>query len=241
MENKRLWEIDSLRGLAVCAMVLSNFLFDLFFFVGLPLSPAGWPGILARITAGTFIFLVGVSLSLSYARRRTRPSPYWWYLRRGTGIALLGMVVTIATWVAAGSQLVRFGVLHLIGISIIISYPFFEWRLANIILGLVVFAGGTILKKIAVDTVWLLPFGLSPANFKSVDYAPLFPWWGLVLIGIGIGNLLYHGGARRFVFPDLSESRLISWLTFAGRHSLIVYFVHQPLLLAGIWIYTKLI
>lgn len=240
MENKRLWEIDSLRGIAVYAMVLSNFLFDLFFFVGLPLSPAGWPGILARLTAGTFIFLVGLSLSLSYARRKKNPSPYWWYLQRGTGIVLLGMVVTAATWFAAGDQLVRFGVLHLIGVSIIISFPFLDGRLANIILGLVVFAGGTMLKKVAVHTLWLLPLGLTPAGFRSVDYAPLFPWWGLVLIGIGLGNLLYPDGVRRFALSDLSKNRLIAWLAFAGRHSLIVYFVHQPLLLGGIWVYLKM-
>ncbi|MEJ2688556.1 MAG: heparan-alpha-glucosaminide N-acetyltransferase [Deltaproteobacteria bacterium] len=240
MENKRLWEIDSLRGIAVCAMVLSNFLFDLFFFVGLSLSPEGWPGILARLTAGTFIFLVGVSLTLSYARRKTRPHAYWWYLRRGIGIVLLGIVVTVATWFAAGTQLVLFGVLHLIGVSIVISYPFFNWRMANIILGLAVFAGGIFLKRVAVHTLWLLPFGLSPANFISVDYAPLFPWWGLVLIGIGIGNLLYPGGKRRYALPDLSANKLISMLSFAGRHSLIVYFAHQPLLLGGLWVYMKL-
>ncbi len=133
-------------------MVLSNFLFDLFFFVGLPLSPAGWPGLLARVTAGTFIFLVGVSLSLSYARRKSHPHAFRWYLGRGTGIILLGMVVTAATWVAAGAQLVRFGVLHLIGVSIIISYPFLEWRQANIIFGLVVFAAGIFLRRAAVQT-----------------------------------------------------------------------------------------
>lgn len=241
MENGRLWEIDSLRGIAVCAMVISNFLFDLFFFVGLPFPPDGWPGILARLTAGTFIFLVGISLTLSYARRKRQPRPFFWYLRRGTGIILLAMVATAATWVAVGKQLVLFGVLHLIGVSIIISYPFLRSRFLAILAGLAVFAGGLLLQRIAVNSLWLLPFGLSPGNFYSVDYAPLFPWWGLVLVGIGLGNLLYPGGRRRFTLKDLSAGRLVSFLVLAGRHSLIVYFVHQPLLLGGLWLYTKLV
>ena len=239
MGEARLWEIDSLRGIAVVAMVVSNFLFDLFFFVGLPFSPDGWPGILARVTAGAFIFLVGLSLTLSYARRKQQRRPFFWYLRRGIGIILLGMVVTAATWVAVGGQLVLFGVLHLIGVSIIISYPFLPGRFFNILAGLAVIVAGFFLQRIAIDSLWLLPFGLSPRDFYSVDYAPLFPWWGLVLIGIGIGNLLYPGGRRRFALRDLSGRRLVSFLTLAGRHSLIVYFVHQPLLLGGLWLYTK--
>ena len=37
-------------------------------------------------------------------------------------------------------------------------------------------------------TIWLLPLGIHPATFFSVDYEPIFPWFGVVLIGMGLGE-----------------------------------------------------
>jgi len=240
MTSKRLWEIDFLRGLAVLAMVGSNFLFDLYFFIGLPmLSPEGWPGVLARLTAGTFIFLVGVSLSLSFARRKAGGEGWPHFLKRGCGLILLGMVVSAATWFTAGNQLVIFGVLHLIGTSIIISYPFLRFGTFNAPLGLLLFLAGLYLNRIAVSFPWLIPLGLAPAHFMSVDYAPLLPWWGLVLIGIGVGSRLYRDGSRQFPLPALAQVPVVAGVCFAGRHSLIVYFAHQPVLLGSLWLYVK--
>ena len=241
MTIQRLWEIDFLRGLAVLAMVGSNFLFDLYFFVGLPFSQNGWPGTLARLTAGTFIFLVGVSLSLSFPKRKKEGDGWPYYCKRGCRIILLGMVVTIATWFVAGSQLVVFGVLHLIGTSIILSYPLLRLGGFNVALGLLFFVAGMYLNGIAVSFPWLIPFGVAPRAFKSVDYAPLFPWWGLVLVGIAVGSVLYRGGIRRFSLPSLGKKPVIAGCCFAGRHSLIVYFAHQPILLTGLWLYMRLL
>jgi len=240
MTGNRLWEIDFLRGLAVLAMVVSNFLFDLYFFLGLPaLSPDGWPGVLARLTAGTFILLVGVSLSLSYARRKSRGEGFAHYFKRGCGLILLGMVVSVATWFTAGKQLVIFGVLHLIGTSILLSYPLLRFGTLNTVFGLAVILAARLLGRITVTFPWLIPLGLAPRTFKSVDYAPLFPWWGLVLIGIGLGSILYRNGSRRFSLPFLGSSPFVIGLGLAGRHSLIVYFAHQPLLLGALWLYMK--
>jgi len=239
MTNQRLWEIDCLRGLAVLAMVLSNFLFDLYFFAGSSFVQGDWPGILARCTAGSFIFLVGVSLSLSHWKRRRDIKKFLHYLKRGVSLILLGMVVTAATWIAAGDELALFGVLHLIGTSIIISYPFLRFRFLNVFLGIAVIWSGLILSKMSFGFPWLLPLGVAPREFKSVDYAPILPWWGLVLIGIAVGNFLYRHGTRQFPLDDYGKKRVVAQICFAGRHSLIVYFVHQPALLAGLWLYAK--
>lgn len=77
---------------------------------------------------------------------------------------------------------------------------------------------------------WLLPFGIYPAGFTSVDYTPLFPWFGVVLIGIGIGNFLYTGGVRQFAVPRLPDL-FSAPLAFLGRHSLLIYLVHQPVII----------
>ena len=45
--------------------------------------------------------------------------------------------------------------------------------------------------------------GTGSEDFYSLDYVPIFPWFGVVLIGMGLGDLLYRGYRRRFYLPDL--------------------------------------
>ncbi len=77
--------------------------------------------------------------------------------------------------------------------------------------------------------MWL---GLAPERLTSVDYYPLIPWFGVVLMGVFLGNLLYPGHARRFLFPNWSAVLPIRWLAFLGQHSLMIYLVHQPIIMA---------
>ena len=74
------------------------------------------------------------------------------------------------------------------------------------------------------------PLGIHPASFWSVDYEPLFPWMGCVLIGMGLGEYLYHDGLRQFVVPDI-PGIIVQPLAFLGRHSLLIYLIHQPIII----------
>lgn len=64
----------------------------------------------------------------------------------------------------------------------------------------------------------------------TVDYFPLFPWFGVVLFGVGLGAILYKDGKRQFKFPDLSRYLPVRVVSAIGRRSLLVYLVHQPIL-----------
>jgi uncharacterized membrane protein len=76
--------------------------------------------------------------------------------------------------------------------------------------------------------MWL---GFVPQQLYSVDYYPLLPWFGVVLIGVCAGNTLYPNHRRRFALPDLSRVIPLRALAFMGRHSLLIYLVHQPLII----------
>ncbi len=232
--SPRLWEIDALRGLAVVAMIFFHFMWDLWF-LGLTsenIPGAGWQSF-ARGIGATFTFLLGVSLTLSVVQLRARGRDPWRStLRRGLTILGCGMVISIGTYFFVGDEYVRFGILHHAGVALLLGYWFVNMPIGvTLVLGAVLIVAGPYVSNVFVDHAWLLPFGIFPHGMGMVDYYPLVPWFGVALLGIAAGRVVYAGGVRRFALPDLSMSKPIAWLRLLGRNSLVVYLVHQPLLI----------
>lgn len=86
-----------------------------------------------------------------------------------------------------------------------------------------------------IDGRLLVPLGITPTHYPAVDFFPIFPWLGVVLLGVFLGNLLYAGNVRRFPLPSWGHRFPFSGLEFLGRHSLLIYMIHQPILLAILW------
>ncbi len=230
----RYWELDLLRGMAVVMMIAFHSLYDLdFFSVQLPLDVhSGTFQKFAEATASIFLLLVGVSLKISSARAVIRGEEgFLRYLRRGVGIFSWGMVVTLSTFLFLGEGFVVFGILHLIGLSIILSFPLLKRPRWAPPLGSMAILVGLGLRFFSFDSFLLLWLGLIPRHFQSVDYFPLLPWFGVVAAGIFLGDLLYPGGSRRFFLPDLSMKTPAKQLCLLGRNSLAIYLLHQPILL----------
>jgi uncharacterized membrane protein len=64
-----------------------------------------------------------------------------------------------------------------------------------------------------------------------VDWYPILPWFGVVLIAIFLGHAFYPAGKRRFEIPDWSRVPVLRQIAFLGKHSLLIYLVHQPVLI----------
>ncbi len=224
-----------MRGIAILMMIVFHVLFDLAYLGAYTLNArSGFWLYFARATATIFLLLVGISLTLSFSRAQRMHGTrklYLKYLRRGLKIFAWGLVITVITWLVVSEGFVVFGILHLIGISIILAYPLLKHRYANLELGTVLIALGIYVKNVTVDEPWLLWLGLTPTNFYTLDYFPLVPWFGVVLIGVFLGNSLYANYTRSFKLRDLSTFPIIRFLTFLGRHSLLIYLVHQPILI----------
>lgn len=232
---KRFWEIDLLRGIAVIMMIIFHFFYDLNHFNIYKISLySGNFLIYVYVGASIFIGLIGISLSLSFSRIKNRLSKkelQLKYLQRGAMIFGFGLLITLATWLYLGEGFVVFGALHCIGISIILAYPFLRLRYLNLLIGMSLIFLGIILKSFTFDFPWLVWLGLRSSHFYTVDYFPLLPWFGVVLIGIFIGNSLYFDYSRKFQLMDLSQTFVVKFVGFLGRHSLIIYLLHQPILL----------
>jgi uncharacterized membrane protein len=242
-ETQRLWEVDVIRGIAVVLMVCYHFIFDLAYFGAYSgnMYSTFWQSI-ARSIGTTFILVMGVSLTLRYSRlksRLDRKQLFLRYLRRGAILFGWGMVITAVTYFVVGHGFVVFGILHLLGASTVLAFPFLRSRWASLVGGIVAIGLGVYLGSVKTLSPWLLWLGVPEFRRWMVDYYPLFPWFGLALLGIFLGFTLYDGGARRFALPDLSQRTPVRALGYLGRHSLLIYLVHQPILfgiliLAGI-------
>jgi uncharacterized membrane protein len=218
-------------------MVLYHFSYDLAYFAGLfdvSFFRSGLALNIARLGGATFIFLAGLSLTLSY-RRATKTRLAGWrlfrkYLGRGVWIFSFGLLITFLTWIFVPEDMIVFGILHLIGVSIILAYPFLTLKLPNAVLGFGCIIIGLYLRNFDADHAYLAWLGVKPDSFM-LDYWPLFPWFGVMLLGICAGNTLY-GGRIRSVPGPAPKLPGIRPLGFLGRHSLPVYLLHQPILLA---------
>ena len=233
--SKRFYEIDTLRGIAIIMMIVYHLSYDLYFLASFPIkiNSLQWV-IFQRATASLFLLLVGISLTISHSRAKQVFSGKELFIRnlkRGIRIFLWGAIITLFTFVFLSNGVILFGILHLIGVSIIISYPLLGHKYRNLGLGLAVIVLGSYLGNFTFNTPYLLWLGFEPEYFFSFDYFPLLPWFGVVLIGIFLGNLAYPNCKRRFDIPDLSNNLITIILSFLGKHSLKIYLIHQPIII----------
>ena len=236
----RLWEVDFFRGLAILLMVVFHLAFDLNYFriYEIDLSGGFW-FYLARLTASLFLLLVGISLTLSHSQSRLAGELSQYparLLKRSLWILCLATGISLVTYIVIGRGFIVFGILHLIAISILLAYPLLPLGRMNLLLGLAAILLGLYIQQLEVDFLWLIWLGLAPRDFVSLDYVPLFPWFGMVLMGMVGGGLLYRDLVRRFPLPDISAWPIASGLIFLGRNSLAIYIIHQPLLLGLIYL-----
>lgn len=217
---KRFSVLDVWRSLAVLLMLAYHFLYDLYIFgvisaaqmFSTPLN------ILERFICCSFILLAGASARFSRSN-----------MRRGIIVLACGVVVELGALV--GGQVIRFGILMFMGVSMEL-YHFLGKYLQKIppaALGwtslILFFLTDAWTKSARVTVNWLYPLGFMGPGFHSADYFPLLPWFFLFLLGTVLGGWFLENREN----PLLTRS-FPGALTWLGRHSLLVYVLHQPVL-----------
>ena len=229
----RIWEVDVLRGVAIILMILYHLGFDLQemsgirSFLGLRFDITSHGISIAQyFFAGVFVVLSGISSTLSHDN-----------IRRGLKLLAVAVLVTIVTYVYSPSMAIHFGILHCLAVSILLYGLLFSrsrwltdavWGAAFVGLGLALPA---ILRGVSVRFDWLLPIGITSPTYSSYDYFPLLPWFGIFLLGVALGKTVYASGTS--LVPLRLPANPICW---AGRHSLWIYILHQPLLLGILYL-----
>ena len=226
------FEIDAARGLAILLMIAYHTVFCLYFF-GTDLVPWFDPVTISGAPiCFMFVFIAGVSTSLMTAKIPDARTAAKKLGRRALKILLCAALVTFVTWLVYPAGFVIFGVLHLIGVSALLMIPFVIGKIRALPAAIVGAACIALSFLPLRGPLFLLPLGFGPGTVSMLDYEPLFPWFGVILLGYAAGLVLYKGGARCKALAGLEgKGRLCRPLCFLGRHSLIIYLVHVPVII----------
>ncbi|WP_068315203.1 heparan-alpha-glucosaminide N-acetyltransferase [Polycladidibacter hongkongensis] len=240
-KDKRLFALDLARGCALALMLFFHFSWDLqyFGFVAWPVqSGAGWV-LFAQIIAGSFLFLSGFSLAISASRSPFGWRRYWWRLAK---IGCAAAAISLATYFAFGAFMVRFGILHAIAVGSLLCLPFLwiRWYWASVA-AVIVWSISLVLPDVLASYAsYLFWIGLSEPVYGTVDFVPVFPWFALLLFGVSAAKVIR-------LPTEVSGSTLAkNWrfmrvVALAGRHSLLVYLVHQPLLYGIVYCFARIL
>jgi uncharacterized membrane protein len=231
LTRRRVAAIDMARGAALAAMAVYHFSWDLSFYrlADVPVTSAtGWI-IFARMIAGSFLGLVGVSLVLA-----ARGGINWrGYLKRLAQIVAAAAAITVATWFAFPGTYIFFGILHAIALFSLLALPFLRLpAVLTLATAALAFAAPALISGPLFDRPWLLWTGLGTVFPPSNDYVPLFPWFGATLTGLALAKIAENAGYWGRLAGWQPQTAFARLAAFAGRHSLLVYLAHQPLLLA---------
>lgn len=114
-----------------------------------------------------------------------------------------------------------FGTLHCILIGSILAAMLVNHRRISWIILSLILLGQYIL---GFDIKWVSSILKKP----SMDFIPIYPWFWAILLGMLIGPYLSK-------MRGLNSLPTIPFLNSLGRHSLIIYLLHQPILYLSIW------
>lgn len=235
----RLWVLDAAKGVALLGMAAFHLLYDLILFGRLAPSdlPPGWLYWHPRLVAGSFILLAGLSLWLAHGAGLRGAA----FGRRLAKIAAAAGLVSVATYLALPSAWVFFGILHAIAAFSLLALPLLRaplWLVAALAVGV---AGLSWVDAPALFNAPALAFlGLADVPPRTVDFEPVVPWFAVFLAGMIAGRVGTRAGLWRALGRLPAPGAGLGLLARGGRHSLVIYLVHQPVLLALVAAYDRL-
>jgi Predicted membrane protein len=217
----RLGFIDRWRGIAIVMMVGFHACYDSTYFglthfnmLGSPFWTTWRTGIVSL-----FIFISGISLTLAHQAGRSGS-------RYRIGQLMAGAAaVSLVTAYLFGPRWIYFGVLHFYLVATLITRPLLRWSFWFWLPGLLALWLGQ-LELVNMDSRWLNWIGMAAHKPATEDYAPLVPWLGLFWLGAWWGQ-------TRWITQCIPPAGFSPWdrgLQWLGRHGLIIYLIHQPIL-----------
>ncbi len=240
--SARLDAVDALRAFALVWMALYHFAFDLNNFGHIRQDFYRDPAWTLQRTAILSLFLFCAGFGQALAWRAGQGWPRFW--RRWAAIVVCAVLVSAGSWLMFPRSFIYFGVLHGMAVMLVLARLTAGWGLWCLVPAALALAAPSLSVAWLQDSGWAERFNAPALNWLGLitrkpvteDYVPVLPWMGVVWIGVAAASLWRHAGAPGAGWRGRSAAgRGAAWL---GRHSLLFYMVHQPLLIGAIWLFT---
>jgi len=225
----RAQQVDAWRGIACLLMIFYHFCYDLNYLQILSIDfyrTPFWLGLRFLIVT-LFIGIAGISLHLATVNGfRLR-----WFIRRTMILLSCALLISLVSGLLFQQRFIFFGILHFMTVASVLGLLFRKQFWLNLVGG-----GGLLLIGMTgqapiFNHPWLQWFGLMTYKPPTEDYVPLLPWFGIFLLGMALGQYgLTHG-----YFHRASTNYWLITLARLGQHSLVIYLLHQPVLLGILW------
>lgn len=237
--SSRIGVFDAVRGFSVISMVLFHLCYDLRFLAGVSLPWFAPPlqDVWRASISWTFLLVAGCMCPLSRNN-----------LRRAAQYGAVALAIYAVTLVAAVDTPISFGIIYCMAASTLVAWALDKlhalpggYRAAAVLfvafLGLLPLSRGWVcwgpiafeVPRELFDTGLLSWLGLPGPGFASGDYYPLLPYLLLFLTGAALGQAWHERG-----YPSWARAATVPVLNFVGRHALLVYVAHQPVLLLAV-------
>jgi len=235
--STRVQVFDVVRGAAILGMFVYHGAFDLAFFGIIARSfPFIWlMRMFSHLVACTFLALVGVSLALAYADRPLGPG----FLRRLIVLGCAAGAISLATYIVEPRDYISFGILHCIAAASVLGGLATRAPMAvSIAVGALLLAAPSLTNAFGWHIAWPMALGLSGQEPNTLDWRPFAPWGGWTLLACAAARSAWGRRAIKGCSAWHSQSLFARVPALLGRHSLMVYLVHQPIFFAGLNAYV---
>lgn len=240
----RLHLLDEYRGLVILNMVAYHAIWDLVYIFGHRWQWYASEGahIWQQFICWSFILLSGFCWQMSRN-----------HLKRGLLVFAGGIVITAATLLFMPDSQVIFGILTLLGSAMLLMIPCHKvlQKIPPVVGSISAFLLFLFTRFInhgylGIGTFWTITLprewyanlittylGLPEPGFYSTDYFSIFPWFFLFVTGYFIYGIYAMHGNTLIKFLQKSICPLLGWI---GRHSLVIYMLHQPIVYGTLYI-----
>jgi len=231
--------IDLLRGVAIALMFIYHFCFDLNYFGYVHFrfnSDPFWLNFRAIIVS-LFLGVMGFSLFLAH---QSHWRPQRWLKRFGL-LVLAALAVSLSSYLMYPKSFIFFGILHFIAVASLLGLPFLRLGYLNLIIGPVILLIGNHYEHPFFNQAGWQWLGMMTERPITEDYVPVFPWFGMILIGLGLAYWTKNNQTLNKLLYWQRQHPVLTTLTFAGRHSLLIYLLHQPIFLGVLYVITDVV
>ncbi len=235
LKKERYHLLDMFRGICIILVVFYHAMYNLSSIFGIDvwLFKSTIMDLLQIFFVMCLAIISGVSSSLTRSNAK-----------RGLKTLGAGLVVTVVTYFAMPDQLIIFGILHFFGAAMLL-YAAAESLFEKIPM----IPGAVVSLLLFIITLIAFPIEIEPTNefaryslgilgfetgLYSADYYPIFPWIFIFLTGCFLGRPFKRGTA-----PEFFSLNPVRFLSFAGRHTLLVYLIHQPIIYGGMYLWFE--